>query len=62
MLLTFEEQEKSSSATAPSFPRAPCGSTELSHPQIAWEEHDQGGSRYGRLEELGYGSPLRHWD
>jgi hypothetical protein len=34
MLLAFEEQEKSSSATAPSSARPPCRFVEPSHPQI----------------------------
>lgn len=51
MRLAFEEQEKSTSATASSSPR-PYRSTEPLHPQIDQEEHDQGGSNYGGLKEL----------
>jgi len=61
MLLAFEEQEKSSSATAPSSPRPHHHSAKPSHPQIH-QEHDQSGTSYGRLEELRQGSPLRSQD
>jgi hypothetical protein len=61
MLLAFEEQEKSSSSTAPSSPCPHRHSTEPSHPQID-QEHDQSATNYGRLEELGYGSPLGSQD
>jgi hypothetical protein len=61
MLLAFEEQEKSSSATAPSSPRPHRHSTEQSHPRID-REHDQGGTNYGRLEGLRHSSPLRNQD
>jgi len=57
MLLAFEEQEKSSSATAPSSPRPHRHSTGPLHPQID-QEHDQSRTNYGRLEELRHGSPL----
>jgi hypothetical protein len=61
MLLAFEEQEKSLSATAPSSPRPHHHSTELPHPQID-QEHDQSGTNYGRLEELRHGSLLLNQD
>jgi hypothetical protein len=61
MLLAFEEQEKSSSATALSSPQPPCRYTEQSSPQID-QEDDQGDTRTGRLDKLGYGSPLREQD
>jgi hypothetical protein len=61
MLLAFKEQEKSSSATAPSSPRPHHHSTEPPHPRID-QEHDQSGTNYGRLEELRHGSPLRSQD
>jgi hypothetical protein len=61
VLLAFEEQEKSSSATIPSSPRPSRRSTEPSHPRID-QTHDQSGTSYGRLEELGYGSPLDSQD
>jgi hypothetical protein len=53
MLLAFEEQEKSSSATAPSSPQLPFLYTEQSHPQID-QEHEQGETSHSRLEELGF--------
>ncbi len=61
VLLAFEEQEKSSSATTSSSPRPPRPSAEPSHPRID-QTHDQNGTSYGRLEELGYGSPLDSQD
>jgi hypothetical protein len=61
MLLAFEEQEKSSSATALSSLQPPCRYTEQSSPQID-QEDDQGDTSHGRLDELGYGSPLREQD
>jgi hypothetical protein len=61
MLLAFEEQEKSSSATALSSLQPPCYYTEQSSPQID-QEDDQGDTSHGRLDELGYGSPLREQD
>jgi len=61
MLLAFEEQEKSSSATALSSPQPPCCYTEQSSPQID-QEDDQGDTSHGRLDELGYSSPLREQD
>jgi hypothetical protein len=58
MQLAFGEQEKRPSVTAPR-PRGPQPqSAEPSHPPID-QEHDQGGTGYGRLEELGHCSPLR---
>ena len=54
MLLAFEEQEKSSSATAPSSPQPPRRYTEQSHPRI----DEQGGTSYSSLEGLRHGSPL----
>jgi hypothetical protein len=57
MLLAFEEQEKSSSATAPGFPQPPYRYTEQSSPQID-QEDDQDDTSHGGLDELGYGSPL----
>jgi hypothetical protein len=57
MLLAFEEQEKSSSATAPSSARPPRHSVEPSHPQID-QEHEQGGTSYSSLEGLRHSSPL----
>jgi hypothetical protein len=53
MQLAFEEQEKSSLAPAPSFPRSHHHSAELSHPQID-QDYNRGGTSYGRLEELGW--------
>jgi hypothetical protein len=50
MLLAFEEQVKSPSATAPSSPRPHRHSTEPLHPQID-QEHDQSRTNYGRLEK-----------
>jgi len=61
MLLAFEEQEKSSSPTAPSSPRPHRHSTKPSHSQID-QELDQSGTSYGRLEGLRHGSPLRSQD
>jgi len=61
MLLAFEEQEKSSSATALSSPQPPCRYTEQLSPQID-QEDDQGDTSHSRLNELGYGSPLREQD
>jgi hypothetical protein len=61
MLLAFEEQEKSSLATATCSPQPPYHSTEQSHPRID-QEHDQSGTNYSRLEELRYSSPLRSQD
>jgi len=61
MLLAFEEQEKSSSATALSSPQPPCRYTEQSSPQID-QEDDQGDTSHGRLDELGYSYPLREQD
>ncbi len=61
MLLAFEEQEKPSSASDPSSPRPHRQSTKPPHPQID-QEDDQGGSSYGRLDELGYGTLLREQD
>jgi hypothetical protein len=58
MLLAFEEQEKSSSATAPGSPQPPCLYTKQSHPQ----EHEQGETSHSRLEELGFCSPPRNQD
>jgi hypothetical protein len=57
MLLAFEEQEKSSSATAPSSPQPPRRYTEQSHPRID-QEHEQGGTSYSSLEGLRHDSPL----
>jgi hypothetical protein len=54
MLLAFEEQEKSSSATAPSSPQPPHRYTEQSHPRI----DEQSGTSYSSLEGLRHGSPL----
>jgi len=48
MLLAFEEQEKSSSATALSSPQPPCRYTEQPSPQID-QEDDQGDTSHGRL-------------
>lgn len=59
--LALEDQEKSSSASAPSSPRPPRRSTEPSYPQINLE-HNQGGTRYGRLGERKFGSPLCNHD
>ena len=61
MLLAFEEQEKSSSATAPSSARPHRHSTEQSYPRID-QEHGQGGTSHSRLEELGFCSPPRNQD
>jgi hypothetical protein len=61
MLLAFEEQEKSSSATALSSPQPPCRYTEQSSPQID-QEDDQSDTSHSRLDELGYSSPLREQD
>jgi hypothetical protein len=61
LLPAFGEQKKSSSAPAPSSPRPHCDSVEPPLPQID-REHDQSGTSYGRLEELGHGSPLRSQD
>jgi hypothetical protein len=61
MLLTFEEQEKSSSATALSSPQPPCRYTKQSSPQID-QEDDQGDTSHSRLNELGYSSPLHEQD
>jgi len=61
MLLAFEEQEKSSSATVLSSLQPPCRYTEQSSPQID-QEDDQGNTSHGRLDELGYSSPLREQD
>ena len=58
MLLAFEEQEKSSSATALSSPQPPCRYTEQSSPQID-QEDDQGDTSHNRL---GYSSPLCEQD
>ena len=55
LLLAFQEQEKSSSsasATAPSSPRPLRRSVEPSQSQID-QEHGQGGTSHGALEELG---------
>jgi hypothetical protein len=54
MLLALEEQEKSSSATAPSSAQPPRGYTKQSHPWIN-QEHDQG-------RTLKHGSPLPNQD
>jgi hypothetical protein len=54
MLLAFEGQEKSSSATALSSPQTPHHYTEQSHPRI----DEQGGTSYSSLEGLRHGSPL----
>jgi hypothetical protein len=54
MLLAFEEQEKSSSATAPSSPQPPRRYTEQSYPRI----DEQGGTSYSSLEGLRHVSPL----
>jgi hypothetical protein len=51
----------SSSATAPKSPRPHRHSTEPPHPQID-QEDDQGGSSYGRLDDLGYSTRLREQD
>lgn len=56
LLLAFEEQEKSSSATAPSSLQ-PVRYTEQSHPQID-QEDEQGGTSYSSLEVLRHDSPL----
>jgi hypothetical protein len=61
MLLAFEEQEKLSSATAPSSPQPPRRYIEQSHPWID-QGHEQGGTSHGSLEELRHGSPLRNQD
>ncbi|CZR65297.1 uncharacterized protein PAC_15197 [Phialocephala subalpina] len=61
MQLAFGEQEKWFSATAPRSPGPQPQSAEPSHPPID-QEHDQGGTGYGRLEELGHCSPLRSQD
>jgi hypothetical protein len=61
MLLAFEEQEKSSLATALSSPQPPCRYTKQSSPQID-QEDNQGDTRTGRLDKLGYSSPLREQD
>jgi hypothetical protein len=60
LLLAFEEQEKSSSATAPSSPQ-PHRYTEQSHPRID-QEHERGGTCYGSLEGIRHGSPLCNQD
>lgn len=54
MLLAFEEQEKSSSATAPSSLEPPRCYTKQSYPQI----DEQGRTSYSSLEGLRLGSPL----
>jgi hypothetical protein len=61
MLLAFKEQEKSSSATAPSSPQPPRCYTEQLHPQID-QEHEQGETSHSRLKELGFCSPPRNQD
>ena len=61
MQLAFGEQEKWSLATAPRSPSPQPQSAVPSHPPID-QEHDQGGTSYGRLEELGHCSPLRNQD
>jgi hypothetical protein len=61
MLLAFEEQEKSSSATALSSSHPPCCYTKQLSLQID-QEDDQGNTSYGRLDELRYGSLLREQD
>jgi hypothetical protein len=63
LLLTFEEQDKSlsASAPAPSSPQLCHHSVEPSHSQID-QEHDQSGAGNVRLEELSRGSPLRSQD
>jgi hypothetical protein len=61
MLLAFEEQEKSSSATALSSPQPPCRYTEQLSLQID-QEHKQGKTSHSRLEELGFCSLLRERD
>jgi hypothetical protein len=61
MLLAFEEQEKSSSATALSSPQPLCRYTEQLSPQID-QEDDQGDTSHSRLNELGYSSSLREQD
>jgi len=60
LLLVFEEQEKSL-AIAPRVPRPHHHPTKPSHPPTD-QEHDQSGTGYGRLEELGHFSPLRNQD
>jgi hypothetical protein len=61
LLLAFKEQEKPSSVSPPSSARPPRHSFEPSHPQID-QVHNQSGTSYDRLEELGYGFPLGSQD
>ena len=55
LLLAFEEQEKSS-VSPPSAAHLPRCSIEPSHPQID-QVHNQSGTSYGGLEELGPSAP-----
>jgi hypothetical protein len=61
MLLAFEEQDKSSSATAPSSPQPLCDYTGQWHAQV-YKGHEQGRTSYSSFEGLSHGSPLPNQD